>query len=53
VHLATPSYILHKELLQPLVRQVDTELLEGVDSQPLESVDVQDADVVFQLVGER
>mmetsp|Transcript_94185 Transcript_94185/g.266549 ORF Transcript_94185/g.266549 Transcript_94185/m.266549 type:complete len:1014 (+) Transcript_94185:1095-4136(+) len=37
--------VLDEVLLQPLVRQVDAELLEGVPLEPLEAVDVQDADV--------
>lgn len=41
--------VLVEVLLQPLVGQVDAQLLEGVDGEGLETVDVQDAD--HALVG--
>mmetsp|Transcript_111708 Transcript_111708/g.266469 ORF Transcript_111708/g.266469 Transcript_111708/m.266469 type:complete len:498 (-) Transcript_111708:1172-2665(-) len=38
--------LLHEELLQPLVGQVDAQLLEAVVLQPLEAVDVQSSNVL-------
>mmetsp|Transcript_117351 Transcript_117351/g.328467 ORF Transcript_117351/g.328467 Transcript_117351/m.328467 type:complete len:590 (-) Transcript_117351:1125-2894(-) len=43
--LLSTEYVLDEVLLEPLVREVDAELLEGVVLQVLEAVDVEDADV--------